>query len=162
VGLQPILRRTWAQKGKSTIANINPRYEWVWVHAFVNPQLGSTYWLIFPTINTYLYNLTLKEFAKAQHVGKDKIIILVVDRAGFHTGADVKIPKGLIIVFLPPYSPELQPAERLWPLSNEDIANRNFKDLNELEDIQVKRCQTLLSQPEIISAKTLFHWWPRV
>jgi len=115
-----------------------------------------------PTVNILLFNLALKEFAKAKGVGKDKVIILVIDRAGFHEGEDVNIPKGIIPVFLPPYSPQLQPAERLWPLSNEGIANRSFKDLDRLEEKQIKRIRKLLNQKQIITAKTLFHWWPRV
>ena len=43
------------------------------------------------------------------------------------------------LVFLPPYSPEVQPAERLWPLSNEPLANRVFPSLNELEEVQAER-----------------------
>jgi len=38
----------------------------------------------------------------------------------------VRIPKGVHLFYLPPKSPELQPAERLWLLTNEAIANRSF------------------------------------
>ena len=134
----------------------------VWVYAFVNPQLGKTFWLILPTVNIFLFNLALKEFAKAQNVGYDKLIILVIDQAGFHNSDEIKIPEGIIPIFLPPYSPELQPAEKLWPLSNEGVANSNFKDLDQLEEIQIKRIQELINQEGLISATTLFHWWPRV
>jgi transposase len=70
----------------------------------------------------------------AQHfgVGKNKRIILVVERAGWHSRSQVKVPKGIHLFFLPAYSPELQPAERLWPLTNEPIANRCFESLDEL------------------------------
>ena len=162
VGLQPILRRVWARKGEPMIVKIDPHYEWMRVYAFVNPQKGDTFWLLLPTVNISLFNLALKEFAKAQNIGKDKIIIPVIDRAGFHNGDGINIPEGIITLFLPSYSPELQPAERLWPLSNEGVANCNFKDLNELEEKQIVRIQELLHQKEIITAKTLFHWWPRV
>lgn len=98
----------------------------------------------------------------SQKTGKDKMIILVIDQAGFHERKKIKIPNGIHVVFLPPYSPELQPTERLWPLSNEGIANKNFKTIDDLEDTQVKRIQSLLKQKTIISAKALFQWWPRV
>lgn len=145
-----------------TVVKINPHYEWIWIYAFVNPQKGETFWLILPTVNISLFNLALKEFAKTKLKNKNKIIILVIDRAGFHKGDDVKTPEGIIPLFLPPYSPELQPTERLWPLTNEGIANRNFKSLDELEQKQIQRIQELLNQKQIITARTLFHWWPRV
>lgn len=141
---------------------INPHFEWIWVYAFVNPQKGETYWLLLPTVNIDLFNLALKEFAKVKIKNKDKIIILVIDQAGFHDGEKIKIPEGIITVFLPSYSPELQPAERLWPLSNEGVANMIFKDLDELEETQIKRIKKLLTEKEIITARTLFNWWPIV
>jgi hypothetical protein len=55
----------------------------------------------------------------------------------------------------------LQPAERLWPLTNEALANRHFQDLDALQDAQAQRCLTLQRQPEVIRAHTSFHWWPR-
>lgn len=41
------------------------------------------------------------------------------------------------LFFLPLYSPEWQPAERLWPLANEVIVNRRFETLDELQEVQV-------------------------
>ncbi|WAN68614.1 hypothetical protein BJP36_40290 [Moorena producens JHB] len=56
----------------------------------------------------------------------------------------VKIPEGIIVKFLPPYSPELQPAERLWSLIDEPLVNESFKTINEIEERLVTRCQLLL------------------
>ncbi len=63
---------------------------------------------------------------------------------------------------MPSHSPELQPAERLWPLTNEPIANRSFNSLDELEDVLFHLAQVLLSQPEFIRAIACYHWWPQV
>ncbi len=87
--------------------------------------------------------------------------LLVVDRAGWHTGGEVEVPEGIHLEFLPSGSPELQPAERLWPLTNEALANRLFEEIGELEEALVKRCVQLLEQPEIIRDLTNYHWWPR-
>jgi transposase len=83
-----------------------------------------------------------------------------MDGSGWHTSEERVVPEGLHLIQLPPYSPELQPAERLWPLSNEGIANHHFADLDELETAQVKRCEELLGHPDLIRAYTLFSWWP--
>jgi hypothetical protein len=85
----------------------------------------------------------------------------VGDRPGrWHISNDVVVPDGLHIVFLPPYSPELQPAERLWSLSDEALANQHFSDLDALMEAQAERCRRLAQQPEVIRAHTSFHWWP--
>ncbi|MDF5733453.1 MAG: transposase [Rhizonema sp. PD38] len=78
-----------------------------------------------------LFNQVLADFAREFKLGQDKHIILTLDRAGWHTSKDLEISVGLHLEYLPPYSPELQPAERLWPLVNEQGANRSF---NTLED----------------------------
>jgi|GEM_PF-5184185 len=46
--------------------------------------------------------------------GDDKQILLVIDGAGWHRSEQVVVPNGIHLLLLPPYSPELQPAERLW------------------------------------------------
>lgn len=55
----------------------------------------------------------------------------------------------------------LQPAERLWPLVKERVANRLFEDLDELEEALVERCLALSEQPELLQGSTSYHWWPK-
>lgn len=63
---------------------------------------------------------------------------------------------------LPPYSPELQPAEHLWPLVDEALANRVFTSIQELETALEARLRVLSERPEQIRSTTRFHWWPTV
>jgi transposase len=160
IGLKPILRRVWALKGQQPVLIVQPRYEWSYLHGFVRPGSGDSFWFLTPGINIELFELALREFAKARGAGGNKVIFLVLDRAGWHASSKVVVPEGVRLLFLPPYSPELQPAERLWSLSNETICNRCFATIEELEEAQIQRCQQLLQQPHIIRARTLFHWWP--
>ena len=74
----------------------------------------------------------------------------------------VVLPEGLHLEFIPRSSPELQPAQRLWSLTNESIANRSFKALDQLEEMVFHRCRNLLNQRELIRGLTYFHWWPKV
>lgn len=125
------------------------------------PKPGRVFWLLAPSVNITTYNRILEEFAKAQGLGPTKQIAIVVDRAGWHRSAKVKIPEGLHFIFLPPSSPELQPAERLWQLSDQVLVNRHFADLDQLEQAQVERCHWLYHQHQLLQSHTLFHWWPR-
>ncbi len=63
-------------------------------------------------------------------------------------------------MFLPPYSPEIQPAKRLWPLTNEPIANEYLETLDDLDEVLAERCCILADDPDQIRAHTLFEWWP--
>jgi transposase len=93
--------------------------------------------------------------------GEDKRVLLVVDQAGWHTGKEVEIPEGIHLEFLPSGSPELMPAERLWPLTNEALANELFEEIEEVEEALVERCLELLDQPEAIRELTNYYWWPQ-
>ncbi len=105
--------------------------------------------------------MALREFAKETGAGEDKRILLVLDQAGRHTSGEVEVPEGIHLEFLPSGSPELQPAERLWPLTNEAIANRLFEEICEIEQVLVERCLQLLDQAGTIRDLTNYHWWPQ-
>ncbi|MGE5446311.1 MAG: transposase, partial [Ignavibacteriales bacterium] len=81
-------------------------------------------------------NLGLVDFAKSVGAVRGKQLMVVMDRAGWHMSNDVVVPDGVHLIPLPPYSPELQPAERLWRLTNEAVANKRFENLDELEEAQ--------------------------
>ncbi len=53
-------------------------------------------------------------------------------------------------MYLPPYTPELQPAETLWPLVDEPVVNRHIANLDELECVVEQRCATLSDQTDVI------------
>lgn len=159
LGLIPILRRVWAKKGKRPVAIGKRRYQWVYLYGFVHPETGSTEWLILPTVSLQAFEIALKHFAKAVGAGPKKRIILVVDGAGWHKG-NLKIPDGIHLLPLPAYSPELQPAERLWPLVRESLANKDIDNLDDLEEMLVQRCRVLINNTDVIKSNTLFHWWP--
>jgi transposase len=161
LGLKPVIRRVWAPVGKRPVARFKRGYKWTYLYGFVRPESGEVYWLILPTVNVELFSMALNEFASVVGAGKDKRILLVVDQAGWHTGKEVKVPEGIHLEFLPAGSPELMPAERLWMLTNEAVANELFEEIEEIEEALVERCIELLDQTEVIRDLTNYHWWPQ-
>jgi len=162
LGLKPVLRDVWVPEGEQPVANVHWRFKWLWLYGFVHPQSGQTYWWILPKVNIKLFNRVLADFAQHFGVGKNKQIVLAMDRAGWHTSDQVKVPEGIHIELMPSHSPELQPAERLWPLTNQAVANKLFQTLDELEEVLFQRCRALLQQQDLIRGLTCFHWWPKV
>ena len=103
----------------------------------------------------------LEAFARDVGAGPNKTVVLLIDNAGWHISPRLKPPDGVRFCFLPPVYAELQPAERLWPLANEGVANLQFDTLDQLTETLERRCNTLIDQPvDLIKATTLFHWWP--
>jgi transposase len=160
LGLKPILRKVWARVGERPLAAVNYRYEWTYLYGFVEPATGKTEWLVLPRVNIEWFNQALEVFAQQTGAGVDKQILLVLDGAGWHRSEQVVVPEGIHLELLPPYSPELQPAERLWRVADEPLVNRSFETIDELEDILCDRCVTLSSMTDEIRALTYYHWWP--
>ena len=154
-GVQPYWRETACEK-------VHQRYEWTYLYAFARPKSGKVHCLILPTVSAEVFSLALENFAREVGAGKRKRILLVVDQAGWHTAKKkLKVPEGIHLEFVPSHSPELQPSERLWPLSNEGVANRHFEEIKELEEaLVVDRCDALCEQPELIRSYIRYHWWP--
>jgi hypothetical protein len=113
LGLKPVMRRVWAPVGKRPVARFKRGYKWTYLYGFVRPESGEVFWLILPTVNVELFSMALKEFAEEVGAGgEEKRVLLVVDKAGWHTGGEVEVPEGIHLEFLPSGSPELQPRRR--------------------------------------------------
>jgi transposase len=161
IGLKPITRRVWAPLGERPIAFGHHRFEWLYVTGFVEPMTGQTVWNVSNAVDKEMFELILADFAKSVGAGAHKRIVLQLDNAGWHGPENLAVPDGIRLVFQPAHSPELQPAEHLWGLVDEAIANRCFDTIDALDTAVGDRCFALTQQPNTIRASTLFHWWPR-
>lgn len=154
----------WAPIGQRPVAFVRQRFAWRhlrYLVGFVHPATGRTIFHLATSVSIPLFEVELAAFARAVGAGPHKQIVLVLDRAGWHTSTRLRIPKHVHLLFLPPYSPELQPAEHLWPLTNTCLINRHFSNIEDLEDAQFARCADLQRHPELIRSTTRFHWWPQ-
>lgn len=115
---------------------------------------------LLPNVDSESLSCVLENLARDLGASKNHVILLVLDQAGWHTSAKLRVPEGIELVLLPAYSPELQPAEHLWNLTDEPLANPIFDTLADLQAVLSKRCAYLRTQPDLISQHTLFHWWP--
>jgi transposase len=89
-------------------------------------------------------NIFLQEFAS--EIGNKKVI-LVVDGAGWHKSKGLIVPENIKLIFLPPYSPELNPIERLWLyIKHHTIRNRLYTTIKELEDVVCHFLRNINSQ----------------
>ncbi len=139
------------------MAEVNERYEWLWLYAATPPRTGRTFWLVLPRLDASYVQLFLAAFAR-EHAPEGKRILLVWDGAPAHRAQAVQVPERISLLSLPAYTPELNPSERVWPLVKEGVANRAHERLDELEQQVCSRCQK--SSAEEVSARTSYHWWP--
>jgi transposase len=161
IGLKPLLRKVWTLPGQYPVAPVEHRYDWRYLVGFVHPASGRTVWHLATTVNIELFSVELEAFAREVGASPNKQIVLVLDGAGWHASPQVRVPEHIHLLFLPPHSPELQPAEHLWPLTNTVLVNRHFASIEELEDTQAERCVALQGRQDLIRSTTRFSWWPQ-
>jgi hypothetical protein len=157
-GLKPIARRAWAVKGRRPTANGRTKYRWLYVYGFVHPAGGRNLELILPAANADWMGLALEEFARWADPEGAKVLVLLVDNAGWHVAKRLSIPPNVVLHRLPPCTPELQPVEPLWPLLREVVANAGFESLEEMEPVLVGRCCWLIDHPEVVRVAVGFRW----
>jgi len=108
-------------------------YKNFYLYSGVDIRDGDNFNLILPKVDTDHMNTFLSELSKEYPSDK---IALIMDGAGWHKSKALKIPDNIIIFYLPPYSPELNPVERLWLyIKNNTLANKIYKNLEDLETV---------------------------
>lgn len=95
-----------------------------------SPITGSSLLLDMPYCNTECFEVFLEELSKQQ---PDEYKILFLDNGAFHKAKRLLIPENVALCFIPPYSPELNPAEKVWAFLKRKITNKAFKKLDELQ-----------------------------
>jgi hypothetical protein len=124
IGLKPILRKVWTlptYPGQRPLARVEHHYEWRYLVGFVHPALGRTVWHLATTVSIELFAVELEAFAQQVGASAQKQIVLVLDGAGWHDSPKVRVPEHVHLLFLPPHSPELRPAEHLWPVDQHRV-----------------------------------------
>ena len=120
--------------------------EYRYVYGAVEPLTGESCFVVMPYCNTESMNMFLEELSNT--FPKDKII-LVCDGAAWHKSGSLKIPENIELVFIPPYTPEMNPIEQIW----KEIIKRGFKNevFQTLQKVVDRLCDTICS----LSNKTI-------
>ena len=157
-GLQPVARRVWSPKGRRPRSCGRTRYEWLYVYGFARPATGETFTAILPRVKVERRAAALAAFAAHADPEGRKALVLVVDRAGWHTAKRLAAPPNVALHFLPPCTPELQPVEPLWALVREGVANDTFERLADLRRVVRRRCRRLAADRAAVKGAIGFHW----
>jgi transposase len=88
--------------------------------------------------------------------------VVLVDNAGWHVAKRLAVPANVVLHFLPPCTPELQPAEPLWPLVREAVANRLIGRIDRLRVILWARLGYLARNPDAVQPVVGFRWVVRL
>lgn len=132
-GLAPVTRRMWTTRGTEVVCPVNKQYKWGYVFGAL--QIGGVgcEFLFSPTVSKEADRSFLAQISQRD---PDAMHVVIGDGAGFHhreKDPQEKLPKNVRILTLPPYSPELNPVEKLWDIMKDGLCNRVYETLEEVE-----------------------------
>ena len=154
-GQQGTLTKVWAPTGSRPTAVKQTKYEWVYLYAAVDPLTGASSALLTRHVNTEAMNEFLKILS--QEVADDDHVVLVLDQAGWHRSKGLLVPPNITLLHLPPYSPELNPVERLWAyLKSHYLSNRVYVDYDDLIDASGRAYRALT--PDLLRSLCAVSW----
>lgn len=127
-----------------------------YLYGAFSPLSGDMFCLELPFCNAANFQIYLDEFSIER---PEEFKIIVLDNGAFHKAKSLSIPKNIGLIFLPPYSPELNPAEKIWQSIKRDFENRLFHSLEQLgsfiseslEKITVEKVKSICSFKYIFS-----------
>ena len=127
--------RQWRGRGIKPIIPKVMKFEYRYLYTSVSPMTGESFSFMMADMTTKSLNLFLETFSK--YLGKREAIV-IMDNASSHKSKRLKVPDNIQIVYLPPYSPELNPVERVFQDIKKHLKNKVFYLIEELENTVCK------------------------
>jgi transposase len=122
----PVKRHRITLPGVKPIQEAKPGYEYFYLYGAVEPETGQRFFTEHERLNSDCFQAFLDRFAEAFPRSHN---ILVLDNGTFHKAKKLSVPKNVRPVFLPPYSPELNPVKRLWRDLKDQVAFDLYRSL---------------------------------
>jgi transposase len=130
-GLHTETRRVWGLPNMRPVVRVQQKYQWQYVYGALEVSGGAAHFWYAPTVDLECNQKFLADLAAAD---PERTHVIIYDGAGFHQhDGDAALPAHVRIITLPPYSPELNPVEKLWDVLRDSICNRVFGTIEQLQ-----------------------------
>jgi transposase len=157
IGQKGTLTRLWARIGSRPRAPRDSRYDWAYIFGAVCPERAIGVGLVMPYADSEAMNLHLLEIGRAVAPGAHAVLVL--DGAGWHTSGTVQPPDNISLLCLPPYAPELNPAENIWEyLRKNKLALRVHDTYDQIVAACCQAWSDLIAMPDRLASITLRDW----
>jgi hypothetical protein len=150
----------WARKGSRPRQPKDQRYASAYLFGAVCPARDTGAALVMPHADSEAMALHLEEISRNVAAGAHGAVLM--DKAAWHTARGLGIPDNLSLLFLPAYSPELNPQENIWQyLRQTFLSNRVFEDYDAIVDACCKAWNALITETGRIT-KTATRTWATI
>jgi hypothetical protein len=160
IGQKGRVTHVWYQKGTRPRGIRQQGFASAHLFGAVCPERDTGVALVLPEVSTVAMDVFLAELSRAIPVGTHAALVL--DGAGWHVSESLTVPANLTLVPLPPYSPELNPVERVWEyLRDRWLSHRVLAGgYAAVVDAACAAWNALLAEPGRLRSLTNFPWLP--
>ena len=130
--------------------------EYTYAYVAVSPHDGAIDSLILPEVSEQAMSIFLREVSDRH---RDEFVLMVMDGAGWYKANALKVPNNMSLIFLPLYSPELNPVEHIWDRIRENSSrNEVFNSIDGVENQSIRSLAPFENDPASVASMTGFPW----
>lgn len=129
-GLMTHIGRCLTAKGVKPIVKYQHAFKNTYLYGSFSPVNGDSFVYEIEGTTSEIFHEYLVAFSKHK---PQELKIIIIDNAGFHSMKNYKIPENIKLIRIPPYSPELNPSEKIWAYIKQFYKNKVFENLTKLK-----------------------------
>lgn len=149
-------RRCWAKRPCRPVVKKMCVRQYTYAFSAVSPVDGVMDSLVLPGVGVGYMNIFLQEVA-VRHPAEN--IVMVLDGASWHKARQLNVPSNMRLIFLPPYSPELNPVEHIWDdLREKHFHNQTFDSMRAVERRLCIGLRDFESSPDRVQSIVGWDW----
>jgi transposase len=150
-------RRRYCPKGFRPPYLVRRRYEWTYLYAAVEPATGESFCSYLPGMDGRCLETFLEHLGEAY---RGHHLVVVLDNAPSHLSKEIAHPENIsLLLNLPAYSPELNPAERWFQEFRSALSNKVFESVELLQEALTEALRPYWREPDRLQRLTGFSWW---
>lgn len=157
VGLHTIRRRRITRRGVKPVGVHQHQFKNLYVYGVIAPASGESFFCLAKTMKASKFQAFLDQFATLH---PDRLNMVLLDNSLTHKAESLVVPSNVVLLFQPPYAPEVNPAERVWRTLKDALAWKRWECLADLQDYLLELIEgwsdemlrSLTAYPYIISA----------
>ncbi len=127
-------------RGVKPVCSFQQVFQYIYLFGAYSPVNGVHFELELPHCSAGTFQVFLDEFSAQR---PEELKIMLLDNGAFHKARCLRWPDNVRPLFIPPYSPELNPAEKIWWRIKRAFVNKTFTALDHLSDFITHQIQTL-------------------
>lgn len=135
-------------KGVKPMVSYKQAFKNTYLYGSYSPIDGGHFTWEMEGVDNAIFEAYLRAFSLYR---PDELKIVVIDNAGFHATKNIKVPENIRLIRIPPYTPELNPCEKVWQFIKERFKNRTFENIQQLKEWLHKTVRDEINSENIIN-----------